>query len=331
MLPPLAITLGDPAGVGPEIVGKAWSLRNERALPHFFAVGDERAIRRVWDGPVELVTTPGEAVAAFDRALPLFNVQDGGQTRPGEPTLEGARCALDTLGLAVGLAQSGAVAGIVTGPVSKIQLQSIGFTHPGQTEFNAERCGVLVDNVAMMLAGPGLRVIPITIHVSLASVPQLLTTELIVSRGRTAAKGLHRNFGIEQPRIAVAGLNPHAGEHGSMGNEESTVIAPAIELLKAEGFDVFGPVSPDALFTPQARLGYDLALCMYHDQGLIPLKALCFDEGVNMTLGLPIIRTSPDHGTAFDIAGKGIASPGAMIAAIRMAGEAATHRAGQTA
>jgi 4-hydroxythreonine-4-phosphate dehydrogenase len=213
--------------------------------------------------------------------------------------------------------------------VSKAQLQAIGFTHPGQTEFIAERCGISSGNVAMMLAGPELRVIPITIHIPLARVPEVLTSDLIVSRGRTSAIGLQRNFGIQNPRIAVAGLNPHAGEQGMMGDEEDRIILPAIETLRAEGFDVIGPISPDALFTPRARQGYDLALCMYHDQGLIPLKALCVDEGVNMSLGLPIIRTSPDHGTAFDIAGKNLADPGAMIAAIRMAGDAATYRASE--
>jgi 4-hydroxythreonine-4-phosphate dehydrogenase len=331
MIAPLAVTLGDPSGIGPEIVGKAWALRHEAALPAFFAVGHEAALRRVWDGPVRLITSPHEAAGLFDEALPFLQAADCPDAEPGRPSLESARCALDTLGLAVGLAQSGAASGLVTGPVSKAQLQAIGFTHPGQTEFIAERCGISAANVAMMLAGPGLRVIPITIHIALACVPEILTTELIISRGRTAARGIQRNFGIEAPKIAVAGLNPHAGEQGMMGHEEETIITPAIEALREEGFDVFGPVSPDALFTPRARAGYDLALCMYHDQGLIPLKALHIDEGVNMSLGLPIIRTAPDHGTAFDIAGQNKADPGAMIAAILMAGEAAEHRAREAA
>ncbi len=327
MTSPLAVTLGDPAGIGPEIVGKAWEARQSAGLPPFFAVGHEAALQRVWSGPVRQITAPADAARLFDTALPFLQAADSPDAEPGSPTLESARCALDTLGLAVGLAQSGAVSGLVTGPVAKSQLQAIGFTHPGQTEFIAERCGIAASNVAMMLAGPGLRVIPITIHIALARVPEVLTTELIVSRGRTAARGLQRNFGIETPRIAVAGLNPHAGEHGMMGDEEALIIQPAIEALRDEGFDVFGPVSPDALFTPRARAGYDLVLCMYHDQGLIPLKALHIDEGVNMSLGLPIIRTAPDHGTAFDIAGQDRANPGAMIAAIKMAGEAAEYRA----
>lgn len=331
MTAPLAVTLGDPAGIGPEIVGKAWNLRHQACLPSFFAVGHEAALRRVWSGPIAPITAPAEAENLFHDALPFLQAADCPDAEPGLPTLESARCALDTLGLAVGLAQSGAASGLVTGPVSKAQLQAIGFTHPGQTEFIAERCGVSAANVAMMLAGPGLRVIPITIHIALSRVPEVLTTELILSRGRTAARGLQRNFGMERPRIAVAGLNPHAGEQGMMGDEEANIISPAIDALREEGFDVFGPVSPDALFTPRARAGYDLALCMYHDQGLIPLKALHIDEGVNMSLGLPIIRTAPDHGTAFDIAGHNKADPGAMIAAIRMAGEAAAYRVREAA
>ncbi|MEN9290122.1 MAG: hypothetical protein RL764_456 [Pseudomonadota bacterium] len=329
MIAPLAVTLGDPAGIGPEIVGKAWEARHDAQLPCFFAVGNEAALRRVWQGPIATIGSPAEAQTMFANALPLLPVADCDDAHAGCPTLETARCALDTLGLAVGLAQSGTASGLVTGPVSKAQLQAIGFTHPGQTEFIAERCGISSGNVAMMLAGPELRVIPITIHIPLARVPEVLTSDLIVSRGRTSAIGLQRNFGIQNPRIAVAGLNPHAGEQGMMGDEEDRIILPAIETLRAEGFDVIGPISPDALFTPRARQGYDLALCMYHDQGLIPLKALCVDEGVNMSLGLPIIRTSPDHGTAFDIAGKNLADPGAMIAAIRMAGDAATYRASE--
>jgi 4-hydroxythreonine-4-phosphate dehydrogenase len=331
MTAPLAVTLGDPAGIGPEVVGKAWDERAAHGLPPFFAVGSHAAIARVWSGPTRIIQAPQEAEAAFATALPVMDVSDSAFTEPGHPTLESARCALDSLGFAVGLAQSGAASGLVTGPVSKAQLQAIGFTHPGQTEFIAERCGVSAHNVAMMLAGPGLRVIPITIHIALARVPEVLTTELIISRGRTAARGLQRNFGMAQPRMAVAGLNPHAGEAGMMGDEEATIIAPAIAALRDEGFEVFGPVSPDALFTPRARQSYDLALCMYHDQGLIPLKALCFDTGVNMSLGLPIIRTSPDHGTAYDIAGQNRADAGPMIAAIAMAAEAAHHRAQETA
>jgi len=242
---------------------------------------------------------------------------------PGQPDLEGARNALDALEFAVGLTRAGTASGLVTGPVSKTQLYAIGFVHPGQTEFVAERCGVASELVAMMLMGPTLRVVPVTIHVPLRDVPGLLDVERIVTRGRAAARGLQRQFAIAAPRLAVAGLNPHAGENGTLGREEIEVIAPAIERLRDEGYDASGPHAPDILFSARRRSTYDVALCMYHDQGLIPLKTLHFDQGVNVTLGLPIVRTSPDHGTAFDIAGKGAADPGAMIAAIRTAGECA--------
>ncbi|HEY6916759.1 MAG TPA: 4-hydroxythreonine-4-phosphate dehydrogenase PdxA, partial [Allosphingosinicella sp.] len=218
---------------------------------------------------------------------------------------------------------SGAASALVTGPVSKAQLYTVGFTHPGQTEFVAERCGVSSDCVAMMLAGPTLRTVPVTTHLPLRDVPDSITADLIVTKGRATARGLQRQFGIERPRIAVAGLNPHAGENGALGREEIDIIIPAIERLREEGFDVIGPLAADTMFHARARADYDAALCMYHDQALIPLKALHFDEGVNMTLGLPIVRTSPDHGTAFHLAGKNQAHPGAMIAALKLAAQAA--------
>jgi 4-hydroxythreonine-4-phosphate dehydrogenase len=242
---------------------------------------------------------------------------------PGSPDLDGARTALDSLELAVGLARSGTASGLVTGPVSKAQLYAIGFVHAGQTEFVAERCGVSSDHVAMMLVGPGLRTVPVTVHVALRDVMDALTADRIVAKARVTVRGLQRQFGIEAPRIAVAGLNPHAGEDGALGREEIEVIAPAIARLREEGFDVVGPLAPDTMFHERARAQYDAALCMYHDQALVPLKTLYFDEGVNMTLGLPIVRTSPDHGTAFAIAGKNQAHPGAMIAALKTAAAAA--------
>ena len=327
-LAPLAIALGDPAGIGPEIVAAAWAMRTEQNLPPFFVVGDLRSVKAVWNGPIVGLGAPGDAAAMFPHALPLVQVDDPGAIIPGEPNLPGARCALDSLEIAIGLTRTGTASGIVTAPVSKAQLYAIGFTHPGQTEFIAERCGVAGGNVVMMLAGPSLRTVPVTIHTAFAQVPHVLTTDLIVSRARVTARGLQRDFGIADPRLAVAGLNPHAGESGTLGRQEIDIIMPAIESLRAEGFDVIGPLSADAMFHPIARAKYDAAICMYHDQALIPLKTIHFDDGVNITLGLPIVRTSPDHGTAFDIAGKGIASAEAMIAAIRMAGEAATRRAG---
>ena len=319
MLTPLAVALGDPAGIGPEIIAKAWERREAEAIPPFFAVGDCDAIRAVWKGPARAITDPAEALDGFDEALPVVRVGGGHRIVPGAPDVEGARNSLDALEIAVGLARSGAASGLVTGPVSKQQLYAIGFTHAGQTEFVAERCGVSGELVAMMLVGPTLRTVPVTVHVPLREVPDALTTEGIVAKGRATIRGLQRQFGIESPRIAVAGLNPHAGEGGALGREEMDVIVPAIERLRDEGFDVAGPYPADAMFHARRRKDYDAALCMYHDQALVPLKTLHFDEGVNMTLGLPIVRTSPDHGTAFAIAGKDKADPGAMIAALKTA------------
>ena len=323
---PIAVALGDPAGIGPEIVVKAWEARHSEAMPPFFAVGDIRSIESIWTGPVERIDNPDEAVALFDRALPLLSVEDGGEITPGEPNLEGARCSLDSLEVATGLTRSGAASGLVTGPVSKTQLYAIGFTHPGQTEFVAERCGISGDNVVMMLAGPDLRVVPVTTHMPLAEVASHLSVEVIVAKARTTVRGLQRNFGIEHPRLAFAGFNPHAGEGGAIGTEEIDFIIPAIELLREEGIDAVGPLAADTLFHARARQKYDAAICLYHDQALIPLKTLYFDQGVNLTLGLPIVRTAPDHGTAFAIAGKGQAHPGAMIAALRLAAEAVVRR-----
>lgn len=319
--------MGDPAGIGPEVIAKAWAARHEHGLGTFFVVGDARAIGRVWNGPLVRIPDPAASVDAFADALPVMAIEDAGEIVPGVPDAEGARCALHSLEVAAGLVRSGAAGALVTGPVSKRQLYDIGFTHPGQTEFIAERCGISPENAVMMLAGPSLRVVPLTTHMPLAEVPGALSIELIVSRGRTTARGLQRNFGIAKPRLAVAGLNPHAGESGALGREEIDILEPAIAVLREEGIDVVGPFAADTMFHARAREHYDAALCCYHDQALIPLKSLHFDEGVNMTLGLPIVRTSPDHGTAFPIAGKDQALPGAMIAAIAMAAEAVKHRA----
>lgn len=327
---PLAVALGDPSGIGPEVTAKAWVARDIQRLPPFFAVGDARSIEAVWRGPVSRITDPSHAAEVFPSALPVIQVEDAGPIQPGEPNGEGARCALASLEMAVGLARNGAAAGLVTGPISKVCLYNIGFTHPGQTEFVAERCGIATENAVMMLAGPSLRVVPMTTHLPLADVSALLTIDLIVSKARATAKGLLRNFGIENPRLAFAGFNPHAGETGMLGREEIDIIAPAVDILRAEGIDVIGPIAADAMFHKRARATYDAALCCYHDQALIPLKTLHFDDGVNITLGLPIVRTSPDHGTAFDIAGRGLAEPGAMIAAIKMAASAAHWRAQTT-
>ncbi|HEX8261849.1 MAG TPA: 4-hydroxythreonine-4-phosphate dehydrogenase PdxA [Allosphingosinicella sp.] len=319
MIGPLAVALGDPAGIGPEITAKAWERRDSEGLPPFFAVGAPEALRAVWNGPLQVVSGPDEAALCFPDSLPVIRIDAAGETAPGQPTLEGARNSLDALELAVGLARSGASSGLVTGPVSKAQLYAIGFTHPGQTEFVAERCGIAAEMVAMMLAGPTLRTVPVTTHVPLRDVPGLLTTELIVTRGRTTIRALRRLFGIAWPRLAVAGLNPHAGEGGALGREEIDIVMPAIERLREEDGEVTGPHAPDTMFHARMRSTYDAALCLYHDQALVPLKTLHFDEGVNITLGLPIVRTSPDHGTAFALAGQDRALPTAMIAALRMA------------
>jgi 4-hydroxythreonine-4-phosphate dehydrogenase len=326
-LSPLAVSLGDPAGIGPEVIAKCWDHRDELRLPPFLAIGDGRSIAAVWDGPIEVVDDPAQADAAFDYALPLIQVPAAESDAPGRPSVAGAHCSLDSLELAVGLARSGSAAAVVTGPVSKEQLYAIGFQHPGQTEFVAERCGVASGNVVMMLAGPTLRTVPVTTHVRLREVPDRLTSALIESRGRAALRGLQRNFGIADPRLAVSGLNPHAGEGGELGQEEIELIEPAIAALAAEGWRVTGPHPADTMFHARARANYDAALCMYHDQALIPIKALHFEEAVNITLGLPIVRTAPDHGTAFDIAGQDRADARPMAAAIRMAAESAALRA----
>jgi len=324
---PLAVSLGDPAGIGPEVIAKCWDNRDSFALPSFVAIGDPRSIAAVWDGPIEVVDDPRQADAAFDHGLPVIQLNVPQADVPGHPSVMGAHTSLDSLEIAVGLARSGSASGVVTGPVSKEQLYAIGFQHPGQTEFVAERCGVASENVVMMLAGPTLRTIPVTTHLPLSEVSSRLTTGLIEARGRAALRGLQRTFGIAEPRLAVSGLNPHSGEGGQLGNEEVEIIAPAIASLAAEGWRVTGPHPADTMFHTRARAEYDAALCMYHDQALIPIKALHFEEAVNVTLGLPIVRTAPDHGTAFDIAGQDRADPRPMAAAIRMAAEAAAQRA----
>ena len=324
---PLAVSLGDPAGIGPEVVAKCWDNRSAFDLPPFVAIGDPRSIAAVWDGPIEIIDDPREADSAFDVGLPLLQLASAQADLPGHPSVAGAHCSLDSLELAVGLARSGSASAVVTGPVGKEQLYGIGFSHPGQTEFVAERCGVSSANVAMMLAGPTLRTVPVTTHLPFAQVAGRLSAALIESRGRTTLRGLQRHFGIAEPRLAISGLNPHAGEGGMLGREEIELIEPAIATLRAEGWRVTGPHPADTMFHETARAKYDAALCMYHDQALIPLKALHFNDGVNITLGLPIVRTAPDHGTAFDIAGQDRADPRPMAAAIRMAAECGAYRA----
>ena len=328
---PLAISLGDPAGIGPELIAAAWDQRDAQALPPFFAVGNRDLIEAAARSrglaiAVVAIAAPDEAAAVFPHALPVLDVGTAPYT-PGHPDDAGAALALRALEVATSLVKQGAAAALVTGPIAKSRLARIGFNQPGQTEFVAEACGITPENAVMMLAGPNLRVVPITVHVALRDVPFLLSAELIRTRSMIAAAALTRDFGVAHPRLAVAALNPHAGEDGRMGTEDRDVIVPSIAALQAAGIDVRGPLPADTMFHAEARATYDAAICMYHDQALIPIKVLDFDEGVNVTLGLPIIRTSPDHGTAFAIAGTGTARPGATIAAIRMAGECAARRA----
>lgn len=328
---PLAVSLGDPAGIAPEVIAESWTRREEAALAPFFVVGGAGVMRaaaasRGVDLPVMRISAPAQAAQVFGSALPVLGEEDCVPSF-GNPDALGAALALHSLTRATALALSGDAGGVVTGPIAKSRLAEVGFTQPGQTEFLADACELPHDAAVMMLAGPSLRTVPLTVHEALAAVPALVTRDLIESKARIVARALARDFGLPAARMAITGLNPHAGEDGRMGTEDREVIVPAIAALQAEGLAVTGPHPADALFAAHARTGYDVALCMYHDQALIPIKTLDFDQGVNVTLGLPIVRTSPDHGTAFAIAGKGTASAGAMIAAIRMAGECAARRA----
>lgn len=325
---PLAVTMGEPAGVGGELSLKAWLARHMSGRP-FFVLDDPARLTALagklgLDVPVREITQPEEAGRVFTSALPVLAIRLVVPVVPGRPDPANAPATIEAIERAARLAMSGSVAGIVTNPIQKKTLQDAGFHHPGHTEFLAELAGGV--EVAMMLACPGLRVVPVTIHLSLAEAVRKLDSAAIVRTGRVAAEGLRALFGIAHPRIAVAALNPHAGEQGAMGDEESRVIAPAIEALKREGLDARGPSPADTLFHAAARPGYDVVLCMYHDQALIPLKTIDFAGGVNVTLGLPFVRTSPDHGTALDIAGTGRADPASLLAAIDMADDMARRR-----
>jgi len=330
MAAPLAVTMGEPAGVGGELTLKAWQARHVSGRP-FFAIDDPARLAALADKlgldvPVREIARPDEAAQVFADALPVLAIRLAAPVIPGRPDPANAPATIEAIERAARLAMVGGVAGIVTNPIQKKTLQEAGFRHPGHTEFLAELAGGV--EVAMMLACPGLRVVPVTIHLSLAEAVRRLDGAAIARAGRIAAEGLRTLFGVEHPRIAVAALNPHAGERGAMGDEERRVIAPAVETLKAEGIDARGPAPADTLFHAAARSGYDAVLCMYHDQALIPLKTIDFAGGVNVTLGLPFVRTSPDHGTALDIAGSGQADPSSLLAAIDMADDMARRRNG---
>ncbi|PZQ64859.1 MAG: 4-hydroxythreonine-4-phosphate dehydrogenase PdxA [Phenylobacterium zucineum] len=329
---PLALTLGDPAGVGPEIVVKAWqALRNEG--PVFFVVGDARSLASAptsGAGLVRAISTPAEAQALFGEAIPVLDLPLRGPVVAGQPDPAAASAIIQWIETAVGLALSRTVAGVVTAPIAKAPLYEAGFRFPGHTEFLGELTAAARYDGArgpiMMLTAGDLRATLVTVHEPLAKVSGKLTIEAIVNAGLVTAQALRRDFGIASPRVAVAGLNPHAGESGTIGREEVEIVIPAIRALVDLGVDARGPYPADTMFHAEARGRYDGAVCLYHDQALIPVKMIDFWGGVNVTLGLPIVRTSPDHGTAFDIAGRGVARADSLIAAIRLADEIAQRR-----
>ena len=318
---PLALTMGDPAGIGGEITAAAWRMLAPNG-PVFAVLADPFWVGGL-DVPMAVIRSLAEADDVFGAALPVIPVELAAIPRPGQPDPANAPAVIASIERVVQLAMAGEAAAVVTNPISKAVLYQGGFPHPGHTEF----LGALTNaDPVMMLACPQLRVVLVTVHLALRAALDGVTTAAILATARATVAALRRDFGIAQPRLAIAGLNPHAGEGGAMGREEAEVIIPAVAALRQEGILAIGPYPPDTMFTATARGGYDAAVCMYHDQGLIPLKTLDMAGGVNVTLGLPIIRTSPDHGTAFDIAGQGRADPGSLVAALRMAADLATRR-----
>ena len=323
---PLALTIGEPAGIGPDLALAVWHRRAELDLPPFYIVADpdflaRRAARLALDVPLATVT-PTTAAAAFATALPVVRLGVAISAEPGRPDPSSAPAAIASIRRAVADVMGGDAAAVVTNPIAKNVLYDSGFAEPGHTEFLArlvqEATGKTYRPV-MMLWSPELAVVPVTIHLPLKDIFRQLSTELVVETGRIVAHDLATRFRIAHPRLAIAGLNPHAGEDGNLGEEDRTIVAPAVDRLKAEGIDARGPIPADSMFHAGARASYDAALCMYHDQALIPIKTLAFDHAVNVTLGLPFVRTSPDHGTAFDIAGTGTADPTSLVAALRLA------------
>jgi 4-hydroxythreonine-4-phosphate dehydrogenase len=329
---PLAMTLGEPAGIGPDLALAAWMKRRELDLPAFYLIGpadflNERARRLGLKVPLATVT-PGQAAGAFARTLPVVALEYPVRTQPGKPDATSAEAAIASIERAVGDVLAGQAAAVVTNPVAKHVLYAAGFADPGQTEFLgrlAQKATGRAVRPVMMLWSPELAVVPVTVHLPLREALQRLSTQLIVDTGRIVAHALAERFAVKRPRLAVAGLNPHAGEEGTLGQEDTAIIAPAVAALKAEGIDARGPLAADTLFHASARATYDAALCMYHDQALIPIKTLAFERAVNVTLGLPFVRTSPDHGTAFDIAGSGTADPASLVAALKLAARLAAR------
>jgi 4-hydroxythreonine-4-phosphate dehydrogenase len=332
MSKPLALTSGEPAGIGPDIAIKAWLRRDELKLPAFYLLGDSRALAerasRLGLRVSMAEVRPEEAPGAFAKALPVVATGHAATAPPGFPDDTSAGAAMASIRQAVGEVMAGRASAVVTNPIAKSVLYRAGFRHPGHTEYLAELASTAshTPQPVMMLWSAALAVVPVTIHVSLRDALKQLSTELIVTTSRIAVAGLKAHFGLAHPRLAVCGLNPHAGEDGTIGNEERTIVAPAIEILRAEGIEIRGPLPADTMFHEAARRTYDCAICMYHDQALIPIKTVAFEDAVNVTLGLPFIRTSPDHGTAFDIAGTGKANPSSLIAALRLAARMAAAR-----
>jgi 4-hydroxythreonine-4-phosphate dehydrogenase len=325
MAKPLALTSGEPAGIGADITLKAWLRRAELKLPAFYWLGDTASLDRRAKAlgltvPIAQVV-PEEANDAFTQALPVVATGQIATARPGQPDDSSASAALASIRQAVKDVTAGHASAVVTNPIAKNVLYRAGFRHPGHTEYLAELAATKnsTPQPVMMLWSPTLAVVPVTIHVSLREALEQLSSELIASTAHIVVSDLRSHFGIARPRLAVSGLNPHAGEDGSLGTEDKTIVAPAVELLRREGLDVRGPLPADTMFHEAARRSYDCAICMYHDQALIPIKTLAFEDAVNVTLGLPFIRTSPDHGTAFDIAGTGKANPSSLIAALQLA------------
>ncbi len=328
---PIAVSMGEPAGIGIEVALKAWMMRREASLSPFLLIADVDAVARAAATlgekiPLQAIGSPSEAMEQFDDCLPLSPLQLTETEEPGQPSPANSGPVLEAIERGVAWCLDGAAAAIVTNPIQKATLYRSGFDYPGHTELLGHLSKSAVTPV-MMLMAPGLRVVPVTVHLALREVFERLTGELIEESAMTVAQALETDFAITAPRLAVAGLNPHAGEEGAMGREEIEIIEPAIRALRGRGIDIRGPFPADTMFHAAARATYDAALCMYHDQANIPLKTLAFDEGVNVTLGLPIIRTSPDHGTALDIAGRGRASPASLIASLQTAATIARNRA----
>ena len=325
--PPLALTQGDPAGIGLEIAVRAWLDRKERRLPPFLLVADPAAVRRaaaLFDAADAVAECqPEDAGVLFESRLPVMPTGHAGAAPFGVPDPATAPGTIGSIDLAVRLVQAGRARGVVTNPIAKAVLYDAGFAHPGHTEYLAALAahlwGIPEPLPVMLLWSQDLAVVPVTIHVPLRRVPSLLTTDLILRTRQVVAADYASRFARPSARIAVAGLNPHAGEGGALGAEDDAVVRPAVDRLREMGIDARGPLPADTMFHARARTGYDVALCMYHDQALIPIKTLAFDDGVNCTLGLPFVRTSPDHGTAFDIAGKRLARPDSLVAALHLA------------